>query len=68
MKIGIVYGLDPYGDGFLSIRRQPKSTEIGRLYNSSKVEILGKRGKWYKVKDLSTGVVGWSHGKWISIQ
>ncbi len=68
MRIGIVYGLDPNGDGFLSIRRKPKSTEIGRLYNGSKVELLGKRGKWHKVRDLRTGTVGWSHGKWISVQ
>ena len=68
MRIGIVYGLDPNGDGFLSIRRKPKSTEIGRLYNGSKVELLGKRGKWYKVKDLRSGTVGWSHSKWISVQ
>ena len=67
-NIGIVYGLDSRGDGFLSIRRKPKSTEIGRLYNGSRVEILGKRGKWYKVRDLNTGTVGWSHGKWISVR
>ena len=64
-KMGLVYGLNPHGDGFLSIRKKPRSTEIGRLYNGDKVEILGKSGKWYKVKDVKSGIVGWSHSHWI---
>ena len=66
-KIGLVHGLDPHGDGFLSIRKKPRSTEIGRLYNGNKVEILGRSGKWYKIKDIKSGRVGWSHSHWISI-
>lgn len=66
-QMGTVYGLDPNGDGFLSIRKKPKSTETARLYNGDKVEILDKSGKWYKVKDVGSNKVGWSHGKWISI-
>ncbi len=65
--IGTVYGLDPYGDGFLSIRKKPNSTEMGKLYNGDKVEILGKSGKWYKIKDPRTGRIGWSHNNWIRI-
>jgi hypothetical protein len=65
--IGVVYGLDLYGDGFLSIRTKPKGREIGRLYNGNKIEILGKRGKWYKIKTLNNGLIGWSHGNWISV-
>ncbi|WP_296824179.1 SH3 domain-containing protein [Sulfurovum sp.] len=65
--MGLVHGLDPHGDGFLSIRRKPNKTEIGRLYNGDKVEILGRSGKWYKIKDPRTGRIGWSYGKWIRI-
>ncbi len=67
-KIGIVYGLDPNDDGFLSIRRKPNSKEIGRLYNENRVEILGKRGEWYKIRTLNSGLVGWSYNKWIIVQ
>ena len=67
VKKGIVYGLNPNGDGFLSIRTKPNGTEIGRLYNGDMLQILEKRGKWYKIKKLSTGEIGWSFGKWISI-
>lgn len=66
-EIGIVHGLDPNGDGFLSLRKKPRSTEIGRLYNGDKVEILGRRGEWYKVKDLRYNRIGWSHSNWIRI-
>ncbi len=63
--IATVHGLDPHGDGFLSIRKKPNSTETGRLYNGDKVEILGRKGKWYKIKDVRSGKVGWSHSNWI---
>ena len=66
-QMGTIYGLDPNGDGFLSLRKKPKSTEIGRLYNGDSVQILAKRGKWYKVKDLKSNRVGWSHSNWIRI-
>ena len=65
--MGLVHGLDPHGDGFLSIRKKPNSTETGRLYNGDKVEIVGRSGKWYKIKDPRTGRIGWSYGKWIRI-
>ena len=61
-KVGVVQGLDPNGDGFLSLRTKPKGREIGKLYNGDKVKILAKRGKWYKVKAVSAGQVGWAHG------
>ncbi|MDD2450849.1 MAG: SH3 domain-containing protein [Sulfurovum sp.] len=63
--IGTVYGLDPYGDGFLSIRKYPNATEIGRLYNGDKVEILDRSGKWFKIRAMESGIVGWSHSNWI---
>jgi hypothetical protein len=65
--IGVVYGLDPNGDGFLSIRKKPGSAEIGRLYNGNRVKVLDRSGKWYKIKDLKSGRVGWSHSNWIKI-
>lgn len=64
-KIGVVYGLDPHGDGFLSIRVRPNAREIGRLYNGDKVEILGRKGKWFKIRSIRFGTVGWSHSNWI---
>jgi len=64
-QYGEVYGLDPRGDGFLSIRKKPKGREIAKLYNGSKVKILGKKGKWYKVKDVQSAKTGWSHSNWI---
>ncbi len=64
-EIGTIYGLDPNGDGFLSLRKKPKSTEIGRLYNGNKVKILDRRGKYYKVKDIQSSKVGWAHSNWI---
>ena len=66
-NIGLVYGLDPHGDGFLAIRKKPNSTQIGKLYNGDRVEILSRSGKWYKIKDLKSGRVGWSHSHWISV-
>jgi len=66
-KVGVVYGLDPDGDGFLSLRTKPTGREIGKLYESDKLKILAKRGKWYKVKTVSTGQVGWVHGNWVKI-
>ncbi len=45
------------------IRKKPNSTEIGRLYNANKVEILDRKGKWYKIKDIKSNIVGWSHSR-----
>jgi hypothetical protein len=64
-KIGIVYGLNPNNDGFLSIRQKPYATEIGKLYNGNSVEILEQRGKWYKIRTLDSDLIGWSYSKWI---
>ena len=64
-SVGIVHSLDPNGDGFLSIRTKPKGREIGKLYNGDKVKILSQKGKWYKVKEISSGMVGYAHSNWI---
>ena len=65
--IGVVFGLDSYGDGFLSIREKPNSTKIGELYNGDKVEILDKKGKWFKIRAIKSGIVGWSYSDWIHV-
>lgn len=65
-NIGLVYGLDPQGDGFLAIRKKPNSTQIGKLYNGDRVELLGRSGKWYKIRDSKSGRIGWSHSNWIT--
>ncbi len=64
-QMGTVTGLDPNGDGFLSLRKKPKSTEIGRLYNRDKVKIFNRNGKYYKVEDIKSGKTGWAHSNWI---
>lgn len=65
--MGLIHGLDPHGDGFLSIRKKPNATEIGRLYNGDRVEILGRKGKWFKIRAVRSGRVGWSFGRWIHV-
>lgn len=63
-QLATITGLDPNGDGFLSLRIKPNGEEIGRLYNGNKVNILTTNGKWYKVK-TSSGQIGWAYSKWI---
>lgn len=49
---GVIVGLDPNGDGFLSVQSGPGGRpyrEIDRLYNGNPVYICGKQGKWYSV-------------------
>jgi len=64
-SIGIIQGLDPQGDGFLAIRDKPKGRLLGKLYNADRVIILDRKGKWYKIKRISDGLIGWSYYKWI---
>lgn len=61
----IVQGLDPNGDGFLSVRNAPDSSakEIGRIYNGDSVEIINKKEKWYNIKFGNQ--YGWAHSNWI---
>lgn len=67
-KEGVVHGLDPNGDGFLALRAKYKTgRQIGKLYEGNRVKILAKRGKWYKVKTVSAGQVGWAHGTWVKV-
>jgi hypothetical protein len=48
---GIVSGLDPRGDGFLSVRGGPGRgyPEIDRVYNDNAVQICERRGGWMAV-------------------
>lgn len=64
-QLGIVHSLDPNGDGFLSVRTKPKGKEVARLYNGNKVKILSQYGKYYKIKKISSGAVGYAHSNWI---
>lgn len=45
---GVVHGLDPAGDGFLSVRASPgsKHRELDRLHNGEAVFICAARGSW----------------------
>src|SRR5438132_1015418 len=50
--VGQIVGLDPYGDGFLSVRSGPGGrpySEIDRLYNGNRVHVCGNRGPWYQI-------------------
>lgn len=61
-----VRGLDPQGDGFLSLRVAPaaNTTELRKLIEGTKFAVLGTEGRWYKVR-LSDGQEGWAHSNWI---
>lgn len=49
---GVIVGLDPRGDGFLSVRSGPggsKFREIARVYNGMRVYICDQKGPWLAV-------------------
>jgi hypothetical protein len=49
---GEVTGLDPSGDGFLSVRSGPGGRpyrEIDRLFNGNEVYLCGSLGPWYSI-------------------
>jgi hypothetical protein len=49
---GEVIGLDPSGDGFLSVRSGPGGRpyrEIDRLFNGNEVYLCGSHGPWYSI-------------------
>jgi len=51
-SVGQIVGLDPKGDGFLSVRSGPGGKpyrEIDRLYNGNRVFICGEKGPWLAV-------------------
>lgn len=46
---GEVVGLDPSGDGFLSVRSRPDGKEIDRLFNGQFVYVCEDSGSWFGV-------------------
>jgi hypothetical protein len=48
---GVISGLNPRGDGFLSVRSGPGSNyaEMDRVYNGNAVHICDSRGGWMAV-------------------
>ena len=51
-SVGQIVGLDPNGDGFLSVRSGPGGKpyrEIDRLYNGNKINVCGDRGPWLQI-------------------
>jgi hypothetical protein len=48
---GVIVGLNPRGDGFLSVRSGPGSSyaEMDRLYNGNQVQICDDSGSWMAV-------------------
>lgn len=64
--VGVVKGLDYYGDNFLSVRTGP-STRYGatdHLYNGDIVRICDWRRDWLRIR-YSGGRYGWVYGKYI---
>jgi uncharacterized protein YraI len=58
---GEIVGLDPKGDGFLSVRSGPGGppySEIDHLFNGSQVYICGHQGSWYSVVYTSARGIG----------
>lgn len=48
---GSVHGLDPSGDGFLAVRKEPASSSrmVDKLVNGDSVYVCGARGGWMRV-------------------
>lgn len=69
-EVGIVRGLDYYGDNFLSVRSGPSSryTEIDRIYNGDRVRICRwtRSGKWLNIRYYD-GRRGWVFYRYIRV-
>ena len=68
---GTVRGLsrvyDPStGSGFLAVRAGPtqSATQIGELFNGNRVEIVDRRGNWYRISARGIGE-GWASVRWL---
>jgi hypothetical protein len=49
---GVIVGLDPKGDGFLSVRSGPGGKpyrEIDRRYNGQQVQLCAEKGPWLAI-------------------
>jgi hypothetical protein len=73
-----VAGLDPDGDGFLSVRTGPDSgyPKIDEVHNGDVVAVCDRRGDWvgvfYTGSNIGTGYrdehaarSGWVHSNWL---
>ncbi len=67
---GVVRGLSgrynpATGSGFLAVRAGPRTSasQTGELFNGDRVEILGRRGNWYRV--AIGGIDGWASARFI---
>lgn len=62
-----VTGLDPNGDGFLSVRAGPGTQfrKIDELYNGITVRPCAKQGSWWGVYYSQPRRKGWVHGNWL---
>lgn len=60
-----VVGLDPNGDGFLSVRGGPggKYREIGRIYQADRVTVSQASGRWLHLR--YAGGDGWAHSRYL---
>ncbi len=65
--VGRVRGLNPNGDGFLSVRSGPSSDydELDRLFNGNTVSICSISNGWLHVK-YHSGAIGWVFGKFVA--
>jgi hypothetical protein len=61
-----VVGLDPRGDGFLSVRAGPSASnpELNRLLEGDRVTITAASGAWRRIEYW--GGEGWAHSNWLS--
>ncbi len=62
----MVAGLDPGGDGFLSLRAGPtaQSERLARMSEGTRLSVLDQSGVWFRVR-TRTGLEGWAHSNWI---
>lgn len=67
-QTGVVSGLNPSGDNFLSLRSGPgsRNPEITRLYTGDRLTIHGRDGNWLQVS-TGNGASGWAYGKYVTI-
>ncbi len=63
----IVSGLDPNGDGFLSVRTGPASSyrKLDELRNGDLVRTCARSGAWFGIYYGTPRRTGWVHGNWL---
>lgn len=62
-----VMGLNPNGDGFLSVRSGPGTNyrKIDELYNGDTVRPCASEGAWNGIYYGQPRRKGWVHGNWL---